>query len=120
MPGRDGTGPHGRGSMSGRAAGRCAGEPDPVAGPEGVGFGRGLGRGGNRGGRAGAGWGWGRASVGLGAALWERWAGRRADPTSEQLALEQEASNLRAELERIQSRLAEFPPREKSDLPSRD
>jgi type VI protein secretion system component VasK len=52
--------------------------------------------------------------------MWGRWAGRRADSTSEQLALEQEATNLRAELERIQSRLAEFLPTEKTDSPSRD
>lgn len=83
-----------------------------------MGFGRGRGLG--RAGRAGAGWGWGRAAVGLGAAMWGRWAGRRADSTSEQLALEQEATNLRAELERIQSRLAEFLPTEKTDSPSRD
>jgi hypothetical protein len=42
------------------------------------------------------------------------------DATSEQQALAQEATNLRAELDRIQSRLAEFTPREKPDSPSRD
>ena len=51
MPGGDGTGPLGRGSMTGRAAGFCAGYPSPgYANPSfGQGFGRGWGRGFGRG-----------------------------------------------------------------------
>lgn len=61
MPGGDGTGPLGRGSMSGRAAGTCAGAGMPgSANPApgrgfGIGFGRGPGFGG-RGGGGGRGW----------------------------------------------------------------
>jgi len=67
MPGGDGTGPVGMGSMTGRAAGYCAGysvpgymNPIPGGFGYGVGWGRGRGRGGGRGrgfGR-GRGWGW--------------------------------------------------------------
>ena len=58
MPGGDGTGPGGMGSMTGRAAGYCAGYPapgyiNPISG-RGYGFGRGFGRGGG---------GWGRRNM---------------------------------------------------------
>lgn len=51
MPGGDGTGPVGRGSMTGRAAGFCAGFSGPGYSNSGStrGFGRGLGRGFGRG-----------------------------------------------------------------------
>lgn len=60
MPRGDGTGPQGRGSMTGRAAGYCAGYAAPgFANPEpgrGMGFGMGRGLGpGFRGGRGGGG-----------------------------------------------------------------
>ena len=47
MPGGDGTGPMGRGPMTGRASGLCAGYPNP--GYTNPGYGRGLGRGIGRG-----------------------------------------------------------------------
>ena len=66
MPGGDGTGPGGMGSMTGRGAGYCAGYPvpgymNPVAGRGGFGYGRGggRGRGWGRGRGRGAGWGLG-------------------------------------------------------------
>jgi len=51
MPGRDGTGPQGLGTMTGRAAGCCAGkgQPDNSARVGGRGCGQGLGRGQGRG-----------------------------------------------------------------------
>jgi len=63
MPGGDGTGPMGLGSMTGRAAGYCAGYSvpgytNPIPG-RGFGFGRGWGRG-HGWGRRGLGWGRGR------------------------------------------------------------
>ena len=63
MPGGDGTGPAGMGSMTGRAAGYCAGYPvpgymNPIPGAGWGGFGYGRGGGGGRG--WGRGYGWGR------------------------------------------------------------
>ena len=50
MPGGDGTGPVGRGPMTGRAAGFCAGSQTPgFTNPGGIGYGRGLGFGRSRG-----------------------------------------------------------------------
>ncbi len=51
MPGGDGTGPGGMGSMTGRGAGFCAGYPMPGFTNPVAGWGYGLGRGGGRGGR---------------------------------------------------------------------
>lgn len=81
MPGGDGTGPAGMGSMTGRAAGYCAGYSapgfmNPIAGRGyGFGFGRGFGRGG--GGRGRRNWfyatgltGWQRAAYGYPATGW--------------------------------------------------
>ncbi len=47
MPGRDGTGPLGQGSMTGRGAGNCAGTDVSGSGnmPQGRGRGKGIGRG---------------------------------------------------------------------------
>jgi len=61
MPGGDGTGPLGMGSMTGRAAGYCAGYSmpgyaNPIAGRGGFGYGRGFGRGWGRGFGRGRGW----------------------------------------------------------------
>ena len=65
MPGGDGTGPGGMGSMTGRAAGFCAGYPAPgyvnSVGERGMGMGWGRGRGGG----FGRGFGWGRAGYGF-------------------------------------------------------
>jgi hypothetical protein len=89
MPGGDGTGPMGLGSMTGRAAGYCAGYPVPgymnpvpgrgYSGRGYFGWGRGMGRGGGRGRRN---WyyttgltGWQRAAQGLPA-----WGGGGAYP----------------------------------------
>ena len=65
MPGGDGTGPAGMGSMTGRAAGYCAGYPAPGyassipgGGRGGYGLGRGFGRGRGRGFGLGRGFGW--------------------------------------------------------------
>lgn len=70
MPRGDGTGPEGKGPMTGRGVGACGG--DDVAGFEGAGRGRGLRRrfrrGGGRGGRGRRGrglFGWGGAAAGV-------------------------------------------------------
>jgi len=78
MPGFDGTGPRGRGPMTGRGEGNCAmpaDEYDDI--PRGYGYGRGWGRGRGRGwGRRGRGYGrgWGR---GYGRGRRHRWGRRR-------------------------------------------
>ena len=60
MPGSDGTGPMGRGPMTGRAAGYCAGSSVPgYANPSAPSFGRGFGFGRGRGRGIGRGF-WGR------------------------------------------------------------
>ncbi len=66
MPGGDGTGPAGMGSMTGRGAGYCAGYQAPgfMSPIPGRGFGRGWGRGMGRG--RGMGWGRGRGWAGFG------------------------------------------------------
>ena len=102
MPGGDGTGPAGRGPMTGRAAGYCAGyslpgTANPVPGRGyGFGFGRGLGLG-FRGGRGG------------------RWAGPYVPPYAaaptwqqEMEALQGQARYLEDALEGIKKRIAEL------------
>ena len=65
MPGGDGTGPMGMGSMTGRAMGYCVGYAAPgYANPVG---GRGMGRGGGRGGR-----GWRNQFYATGMTGWQR------------------------------------------------
>lgn len=76
MPGFDGTGPRGFGSMTGRGLGYCAGGPRPSYGWGGYGVGRGGipwggGRGRAWGGGRGRGW-WGRGRGGIGPG----WGGR--------------------------------------------
>ncbi len=65
MPRRDGTGPMGQGSMTGRGAGLCAG--DVAQGAPGQGRGRGFGFGFGRG--FGRGWQWWRRGAVAGAAV---------------------------------------------------
>ena len=73
MPRRDGTGPMGQGSMTGRGAGPCSGDVAQGAPGQGrgrgfgLGFGRGFGRGGGAG--FGRGWQWWRRGAVAGAAV---------------------------------------------------
>ncbi len=103
MPRGDRTGPMGAGPMTGRAAGFCAGNTAPgyanFGGGRGRGMGFGRGGGGGRGfGRGfGRGWGWPVAGVG-------------APPTGDQelAVLKQQAQQLKADMELIQSRIQEL------------
>lgn len=115
MPGGDGTGPGGMGSMTGRAAGFCAGYSVPgFANPVRGGFGGGgFGRG--RGGR-GRGFGWGRgrwfgAAPAYGAPYAASAYGAYApqpSPRQETDALKGQAEYLEGALEDIRKRLAEL------------
>ena len=91
MPRGDRTGPMGAGPMTGRAAGFCAGNTAPGYANFGGGGGRGFGRG------FGRGWGWPVAGVG-------------APPTGDQelAVLKQQAQQLQADMELIQSRIQEL------------
>lgn len=91
MPRGDRTGPMGAGPMTGRAAGFCAGNTAPGYANFGGGGGRGFGRG------FGRGWGWPVAGVG-------------APPTGDQelAVLKQQAQQLKADMELIQSRIQEL------------
>ena len=102
MPGSDGTGPMGRGPMTGRASGLCAGYPNP--GYTAPGFGRGYGRG------------WGR---GVGHGFWG--CGRRywyrdfndvpidqPHKEDEKVYLENLVKNLEDELKAIKERLQDI------------
>ena len=99
MPGGNRTGPMGNGPMTGRGAGVCAGNEMP--GYTNRGFGRGMG-----GGRGfGGGRGWGR---GMGAkfhAWWQNAPVSQPNPVNERQMLEQEASNLKDQIEQVQTRL---------------
>jgi len=122
MPGRDRTGPTGRGPMTGQGAGPCAGAGAGV--PQGRGWGRGsgMGFGGARGAGRGAGFGrgagggrgWRRLFYATGLTGWRRatagWfgavppGGGEAEPGID--ALEREASILERELGDVRVRLA--------------
>ncbi|MBN1931370.1 MAG: DUF5320 domain-containing protein [Desulfobacterales bacterium] len=114
MPGGDGTGPAGMGSMTGRGAGYCAGHSTPgFANPAfgraygGFGFGRGFGRGfgyGFRGCRRG------RWAVPYGGYGGPYAAPYPAVPTRQQEmeALQDEAKYLADDLEGIKRRIAEL------------
>lgn len=118
MPALDGTGPAGRGPMTGRGMGCCARvvEPGtPAAGPGcGMGFGRGRGSWGRGGGR---GW-WsrlqGRALAGWqpAAAEWPRWRGAAAcaGPTQAQEleALKEQAEYVEKTLGNLRRRIEEL------------
>ena len=112
MPGGDGTGPIGMGSMTGRAAGYCAGYRMP--GYMNPGFGRGLwgagrGRGGGWGRRGGFGAGrFGGAPLGAGHLPYGGVA--PAPPTREQEleTLKQQAAHFQGVLADIQTRIDEL------------
>lgn len=126
MPGGDRTGPMGMGPATGRGAGYCRGNAMPGYanrwGDWGAGRGFGMGRGGGRGsgfGRGGygrgrrnrffatgvPGWAWDRGAVDPSATVSSRVAGTREQ---ERRYLEQQAESLRAELEELNSRLAQL------------
>lgn len=114
MPGGDGTGPGGMGSMTGRAAGYCAGYgmpgyANPVGGRGywGRGMGRGFGRGFGRGMGFGARWG---AAPYYGGAGYVGLPAYYGAPTSEQERdmLKSQAEGLQRTLEDIQKRITEL------------
>jgi hypothetical protein len=100
MPGGDGTGPMGRGPMTGKAAGFCAGYPNP--GYITPGYGRGLGRGVRRGF-------WGR-----GRGFWwrdyspEPYYSQKPSREEEKTYLENMIKSLNEEIKSVQSRLQEI------------
>jgi len=101
MPGGDGTGPAGFGSMTGRAAGFCAGYATPgYANPVGAGRGRGWGRGMGRGRGFGRGFGF-RANAA---------AGFAQIPTAQQEvdSLRQQAEFLQESLSQINQRIEQL------------
>ena len=104
MPRGDGTGPIGRGPMTGRGAGFCAGYTGPgYANP---GFGRGLGRGWGRG--------YGRGYWGRGRGFW--WRGYNPEPyyqpaptkEEEKKYLENMVKGLEEEIKDIRERIREI------------
>ena len=116
MPRGDGTGPLGRGAMSGRAAGTCAGfgmtgSANPAPGR---GFGMGFGRGQGSVGRGGSGGrGWRHIFHATGLPGWMRSGGcaasdRNPDPGLEKSALKNQAEVLQSELDFIKKRLGEI------------
>ena len=111
MPKGSGTGPMGRGSMTGRAAGYCAGfnTSGYMNNIGGRGFGRGFGRG------SGFGWGSGwrnmfNASGIPGFMKFGAYAAslQTPDPDAEQRALKNHADMLQAELNAVRKRLADI------------
>jgi hypothetical protein len=103
-------GPMGMGPMSGRTAGYCAGSDRPGFASPWVGRGRGWGFGRGGGGR-GHGFGGGRRGFRwAGPAYWTPWdtaGGPVPDPGLERQVLKSQADVLRAQLQAIESRLAE-------------
>lgn len=101
MPGGDGTGPMGRGPMSGRAAGTCAGfgMPGSANPAPGRGFGMGFGRGRGAGGRGpvGGGRGWRNMFFATGLPGWMRFG--------DQQVLKTQVEALQSELDFIKKRL---------------
>ena len=108
MPGGDGTGPMGRGPMTGRAAGLCAGYPHPgYATP---GYSRGFGRGWDRG--------IGRGFWGRGRRFWYREYNdtpfNQSSTEEEKVYLENLVKNLEDELKTVKDRLQDLT-KEKKD-----
>lgn len=114
MPGRDRTGPQGRGPLTGRGAGPCNPNFDDAE-FAGYGFGRGWqgGRGGGRGGRGrgwgggrgrGRGWGWGRDDMDMGAR--ERPMAVRSSEELEQLR--RRARQVQQALTELEARIREL------------
>ena len=99
MPGGDGTGPIGRGPMTGRAAGLCAGNPN--LGYTTSGYGQGYGRGWGRG--VGRGF-WGRSRR-----FWYRGYNdmpfNQSTTEEEKVYLENVVKNLKEELKAVTDRL---------------
>ena len=93
MPGYDGTGPRGMGSMTGGGRGYCAMPVGNFVGRPRVG--RGIGRGGGRG--------WRNMYYATGLAGWQR---SGFTPEDEKEALRSEAELLKQELSDIQSRIS--------------
>ena len=115
MPGGNGTGPMGRGAMTGRAAGYCAGfgMPGYLNARFGRGPGAGFGFGRGAAGRGGQGRGWRYRSAATERSGWMRpggdWAPFRGfDPEGERQALRNRASVLETELDRVRRRLDEI------------
>ncbi len=116
MPGGDGTGPAGRGPMTGRAAGLCAGNQMPGYANPGVGYGRGLGFG------RGRGRGFGRGYLGRGRGFW--WRGYNPEPfyppeptrAEEKTYLEDMVKDLEGEINTIRERIKELS-KEKKENP---
>ncbi len=109
MPGGDGTGPMGMGSMTGRAAGYCAGYTTPGYANPVPGRGRrfGFGRGGGRGRGLGRGLGWRHGWFGYGPA-WGYPYGAvpyYGDPSASELTPQQEAEMLRKEAKAMQDEI---------------
>jgi Family of unknown function (DUF5320) len=102
MPGGDGTGPLGKGAMSGRAAGTCAGFglPGYANTTPGRGFGMGFGRGRGSGGRSGGGRGWRHEFYATGLRGWMRIGGKQA--------LKTRAEALQSGLDFIKKRLEDI------------
>ena len=113
MPGGDGTGPMGRGPMTGRGLGLCAGYSSPgyAANP---GYGRGFGRGWGRG--------FGRGYWGRGRGFWRRdyYLEPYYQPTQtrdeEKRYLEEMVKELEEEIKNIRNRLQELS-KEKKESP---
>ena len=103
MPGGDGTGPMGRGPMTGRAAGLCAGYPNPGYATN-PGYGRGYGRGWGRG--------VGRGFWGRGRRFWYRGYNdtpfNQPSPEEEKVYLKILVKNLEDELKTIKDRLQDL------------
>lgn len=103
MPRRDGTGPAGMGSRTGRGLGACTGVNAIGAGRgfgAGYGFGRGMGSRygyGFGGGRCGRWWGYGSPATSF-----------APSPQDEQQALRNQADFLESELKVVQQRMAEL------------
>jgi hypothetical protein len=122
MPGGDGTGPMGMGSMTGRGAGWCAGfgMPGYANSLPGRGFGLGFGRGRGFFGGRGGGRGWRNMYYATGMPGWMRFGGYDApyagyqpqytepDPEIEKQALRNQAKGLQSELDFIKKRLDEI------------
>ncbi|MDP8234731.1 MAG: DUF5320 domain-containing protein [Candidatus Saelkia tenebricola] len=112
MPGGDGTGPAGMGSMTGRAAGYCAGYAmpgymNPIPG-RGSGFGRGMGRGRGRGVGMGRGFGWGGAYPSYPAAYANYPYAPNLNPQQEADMLKEQTKVVQDELNAMNERIKEL------------
>lgn len=109
MPAGNGTGPMGKGPMTGRGAGYCSGSNAPgFAWGCGVGRGRGFGPGFGAGYGAGSGAGRGRRNRFFAGAP-QGYAGpQEMDPAMEKQALANQAEALQAQLDAIRKRLTEM------------